>query len=296
MLVKVKAFFLLITVFILSGCNDSLTINFKLKVDQVDQAEEELNLALGDMVKIHQFDWLRKDQSDQRYSSVTMTFEPREENANYSLKQVTDTINQLFSVQQHAVSLAVDIKEKNLDILEMLSLNNGDHFSAELNWQRAKADIFYIQKSYNSNRIEREYFCAIKAPLKDDIPIISYGYNGKGSKLLEVLFKDMVYEAENNKTITGLPIDNQDFKIKLESSRKQKDKFGPNDTVFLIFDTLGKKTYNKYEVSGINPPSTPSGATKSECEKFIYGKTHFNFFGVAGHVSAIDNVVSIQNK
>lgn len=150
--------------------------------------------------------------------------------------------------------------------------------------------MFYNEKeTFNgSSFVNRDFFCAIQVPLKTEIPTLTYQYkyNKKELKGLQSFLSHLTFEVKHTKKLTGLPINDELFTIELETKYNNEAKY---NKAFLIFENLGKK-HNQTNLLGAS--NAPNGATKETCKELLRASANSNLFGVAGNVTAINNVIS----
>ncbi|MGR6840050.1 hypothetical protein ACU5DF_13385 [Aliivibrio wodanis] len=304
MLIQKNGIFLCLATLFISGCNDKLDITFNQSVGLVEETEIEITEALKGIAIIDNFEWRNKpsdySEGEDRVTwyKVRLEMSADELNPNYSIPQISKIIKNHFAYQEQDITLTIDIFEKNKQILKTLAIEEGVQIATKLDWKKARTNIFYfdIDKETFSYQSKRNFVCAISVPLKTKIPTLTYQYHQKpeldGIEIIRANNdnqNNLTFEALNLKKLTGLPVDDDLFTIKLQSTSASGEKYGK---AFLIFKHLGDTRFNKYAI--YDNVSVPDNATKEMCEELLKVSTNSNLFGAAGHFTANGNIRSIR--
>lgn len=302
MLIQKNGIFLCLAILFISGCNDKLDITFNQSVGLVEETEIEITEALKGIAIIDNFEWRNKpsdyseDEDRVTWYKVRLEMSADELNPNYSIPQISKIIKNHFAYQEQDITLTIDIFEKSKQVLKTLAIEEDVQITTKLDWKKARTNIFYMNKEKFSYQSTREFFCAISVPLKTKIQPLTYQYHKEpGLNGIEIIKasngkKDnLTFEALNIKKLTGLPVDDDLFTIKLRSTSASDDKYGK---AFLIFKHLGETKFDKYAI--YDNVSAPDNATKEMCEELLMIRANSNLFGAASHFTANENIRSIR--
>ncbi|MGF1689598.1 hypothetical protein L4C36_23680, partial [Photobacterium japonica] len=172
---KVKVGLLFAALLFISGCSDSLIIQFKHDIDLHEKAEREIAEALQGIAVVDAFTWHQKvDTVIDAPMKLTVEFNANEANPSYSVGQVKQRLMEHFIYQEPDVAAKILITEDKKEALEQTGYVNGHEMIVPMDWNRARVGVYYYEKKKKNFSVDREFFCAIVAPLKTSIPNLSY--------------------------------------------------------------------------------------------------------------------------
>ncbi len=230
------------------GCSQEMEVSFYKSVGNLSLAEEQVGEVIdeaGDytydmswsegklLVKLSSENGLSRDQAEALAEQVKLELMPEE-----IIRPV----------------LEIEITETDEEMLEFLSLENGERYSTQLSWPWASVDVFYIDtEGPTDNMRARKFMCAIHARASEPLPQLSASYRVFDIEVPKII--------EHTKSISQLE---QKFFDQTQIEIDGKD-------VYIIVGDMGQdfvsQTGRQREYSiGV---SAPADANRSNCYRMI---------------------------
>ncbi len=280
----------IIFLLLITGCNDSLEIQFNRRVDLESQARAEIEKALKGIAVVSSFKMTKDSASGESGKTATLKIHADENNQDYSPEQARDIILENLSHQPSDIRFSIEITEEQDQVLETLSIENGQKIVSELDWEQADLAVFYYSDS-SDYTVNKDYVCAIKVPLKQGIPVLDYKYEVDARLAGFKSFMDnMIMKAKHTEQISGLPIDPELYTIQLETGYGSDKQY---KNLIMIFESLGRSSESTFLPGSATPPG---GKDTEYCKRQLREKSGSNLFGAAGNVAAQDNIIAVQKN
>ncbi|MBN3574413.1 hypothetical protein [Vibrio neptunius] len=281
----------LLLLLLITGCSDQVNIKFERSVDQIEEAEYQIKTAIKDIAIVNRFEWEKVPGKlgDNRYVNISINAKKGIED--YSVDKVIKRLSDAFSAKDPEVTVSVEITETEQPTLDLFGVQSGDVTTSKVSWKSANAGIYYTEGGTSLfDGGASDFYCGIKVRLETAIPALTYkpevAAEHKSASAI-ALAELMGIELLGHKTrIDGLPLDDSVYKVQLQTGRHS----GDYKYALLIFEYLGKKKVNSNYEWLVSPPQ---GHSEASCLESIRTKAGSNLYGVAGSISAENNVTRV---
>ncbi len=275
-----KSGVLVLAMVLLSGCYDSITLDFEKSVDNPEHVEKEITQALEGKASISQFYWYNNDLTTIKLRT----------HFGYSSDELADHLEAQFGYQENPVTLLVTINETHPPILESTGFTAHEVITAKLAWSQAQSGAFFSERSsYGRSKtfVDREFYCGIEVPLATPIPSLHLAsrHGGKPKTLDNAPHLGIRFEIDNQKSIDGLTLKKGDYEIAY---------FEDEEKIFLLFKNMGRKDYQYSSLPKIVGINTPRNTSDDECRELILDNTGNDLFGALLERTAKNNVANIK--
>ncbi|MDA0119690.1 hypothetical protein [Vibrio sp. T11.5] len=281
----------LLLLLLITGCSDQVNIKFERSVDQIEEAEFQIKTAIKDIAIVNKFEWEKAPGKLGHNRYVNISVKAKKGIEDYSVDKVIRRLSDSLSAKDPEVTLSVEITETEQPTLDLFGAQTGDVNKAKVDWKSANAGIYYTEgdTSFFGNGASN-FYCGIQVRLETTIPVLTYkpevAAEHKTTSAIALAGLMGIELLGNKKTVDGLPLDDSVYQVQLQTGRHSDD----YKYALLIFEYLGKKKVNSNYEWLVSPPQ---GHSEASCLESIRKKAGSNLYGVAGSISAENNVTSV---